>query len=122
MNSVSDKSVVSLILEWLQLAPRSLSEEELREWGGLKEFCESPHWDAAFGPLNEASTFEIVAQMADINEALSSAIRVRDKGFEWFVSESDGLHSVESRKVDQREAEIMVEVFTFRLEVLSKYL
>ena len=122
MDPVSNRSVVSVVLEWLQSVPRSLSAEELREWGGFSEFAESPQWDSAFGPLNEASVFEIVEQMADINEALSSAIRVRDRGFDWYIEESDGYHDVESRKVDRREAEIMVEVFTSRLEVLSGHL
>ena len=122
MEYPTSKSVVTLVLEWLQLTSRSLTEGELEEWGVPKDFAESPEWDSAFGSLREATTFEIVEQMADINEALSSALRVRDKGFDWFVSYENESFSVESRKVDRREAAIMVEVFTARLEVLSGYL
>lgn len=111
--------VFDIIVGWFT-GPRRLSDEELMDWGPLKEFVESPDWDDVYGPVSSStSKADIISQMVDINEALASAVRTRDTGTDWLISHDGTVNRV---RVNPVAAENICLILEMRLELLSSML
>lgn len=108
--------VFGIIVRWLT-GPRKLSDEELMDWGPLKEFVSSPDWDDVYGPVSEQTArSEIISQMVDINEALASAVRSRDTGTDWVIMPDGNVSRVQVNAIAAKNVCLILEM---RLELLA---
>ena len=111
--------VLDIIVGWFN-GPRRLSDEEIMDWGPLKEFVESPDWDDVYGSVSsKTSKADIISQMVDVNEALASAVRTRDTGTDWIISPDGTVNRV---RVNPVAAENICLILEMRLELLSSIL